>query len=80
MMRTSTGTYTIGWGCFHLFKKKEDAEREASRLNKDSKFRWGCTQEFKVYKAIVPAGTAYVNGKYNETDCVAVKKVIYEEI
>lgn len=79
MMRTSTGIYSVGYGCFHLFKKKEDAEMEAFRLNEDAKF-WGRHHRFKVYKAIVPVGTAYVNGKYNEADCVGVKKVRYEEI
>lgn len=79
MTRTSTGIYSVGYGCFHLFKKKEDAELEAFRLNEDAKF-WGRIHRFKVYKAIVPVGTAYVNGKYCEADCVGVKKVRYEEI
>lgn len=79
MTRTGTGIYSVGYGCFHLFKKKEDAEREAFRLNEDAKF-WGRRQGYKVYKAIVPVGTAYVNGKYCESDCVGVKKVRYEEI
>lgn len=79
MTRTGTGFYSVGYGCFHLFKKKEDAELEAFRLNEDTKF-WGGRHEYKVYKAIVPVGTAYVNGKYSEANCVGVKKVRYEEI
>ena len=64
--------YKLEGGAFHLFKNRKDAERVA--WDRESPI-----SHMLVVKAIVPAGTPYVKGKYLGYDSLAVKKVRYEK-
>lgn len=67
-------------GGFHLFKDEHYARCEADYLNQVIT-EGSDAKEYVVVKAIVPAGTTYIEGMYmHETGCVVVKKVKYEEI
>ena len=77
--KEKSGYCSVGEGGFHLFKNLKDAQQEATRLNAESSFL-GTSRDYRIYKAIVPEGTAYINGKYGGVDCVVVKKVKYERI
>ena len=61
--------FYVDGGCFHLFEREEDAVEEAHLF-----------QDSVVVKAIVPAGTEYVKGRYGDSYGVAARKVRYEEI
>ena len=64
--------YKLEGGAFHLFKNRKDADEVA--WDKDSPH-----DNMLVVKAIVPAGTQYIKGKYLGYDSLAVKKVRYEK-
>ena len=74
----STNFCEIGYGGFHLFTKKEDAEFEVEMM-KTSVFRSPNTEYF-IAKAIVPKGTKYVEGFYGDRLAVVAKKVKYTKI
>ena len=61
-------------GCFHLYCKKYDAKREAEYLS----MRDG--QKYKVFKAVVPAGTRCAKGMFGSNEAIAVRRVIYQEL
>ena len=67
--------YRVEGGGFHLFVDLVDARREANRLNDQYN-----TENYKVVRAIVPAGTEYIKGRYLIDPCVAVKSVTYEKL
>ena len=62
-------------GCYHLFRKKEDADRSAKYLTERS----GGVKHV-VVKAVVPAGTRCVKGTFGNTKSVAVRRVRYKKI
>jgi len=68
--------YEITEGGFHLFKQKEDAEKEAELLN----HYHPASRGYRVVKAVVPKGTPYVEGFYGGTKAIIVKKVTYKRI
>lgn len=61
-------------GCYHLFRKKEDADRIAKHLTE-----WYGVKHV-VVKAVVPAGTRCVKGTFGSTKSVAVRRVRYKKI
>ena len=79
--------FEVTRGGFHLFKNLKDAENEARWMNDHFIFynghiREGCVSEYRVYKAIVPKGTTYIEGTFHvfSYPSVVVKEVRYEEI
>ena len=68
--------YYVHGGGFHLFENYQDAKRERDLLNN----RHGGRYLYVVAKAIVPAGTDYMEGYFNTYRSVAVKKVKYEKL
>ena len=64
--------YKLDGGAFHLFKNRKDAERVA--WDRESPI-----SHMLVVKAIVPAGTPYMKGKYLGYASLAVNKVRYEK-
>ena len=69
----------IGYGGYHLFVTKKDAENEIENLKGWHYVPRGALNYF-VAKAIVPKGTKYVEGYYGDKESVVVKKVKYEKI
>lgn len=65
-------SYSVHGGGFHLYCDKEDADVASRRLS------FG--RDAVVLKAIVPKGTKYVKGVYDEKKCVIAKAVRYELI
>ena len=63
------GVVEVGKGCFHLFKNFNGALGLAS-----------CVPYSVIVKAIVPAGTRYLEGKYEGEDGIVSKAVRYEKI
>jgi len=72
-------TYGICAGGFHLMTNKRQAQKELNWLNAV------CTSssvpQYRIYKAVVPEGTAYVEGYWDDgIKSVVVKKVRYEKL
>ena len=65
-------SYSVHGGGFHLYCEKKEADEAARHLS------FG--REATVLKAIVPKGTKYVRGVYDEKKCVIAKSVRYELI
>lgn len=71
--------YEVTFGGFHLFTNKRNAFTERNWLEKHY-LPWDI-ETYKVFKAVVPEGTPYIEGycEFNKKS-VVVKKVRYEEL
>ena len=69
---------SVGFGGYHLFKEKKGADACLDELENN----WpGATwKKYIVVKAIVPKGTKYVEGYFNDCKSIVAKSVIYEEL
>ena len=71
--------YEVSFGGFHLFTNKRNAFTERNWLEKNCLPSY--IETYKVFKAVVPKGTPYIDGywEFNKKS-VVVKKVRYEEL
>lgn len=71
--------YQVTLGGFHLFTNKRNAFTERNWLKKHC-VPWDI-ETYKVFKAVVPEGTPYIDGYWEDNKkSVVVKKVRYEEL
>ena len=71
--------YEVTLGGFHLFTNKGNAFTERNWLEKHCLPSY--IETYKVFKAVVPEGTPYIEGYWEvNKKSVVVKKVRYEEL
>ena len=71
--------YEVSFGGFHLFTNKRNAFTERNWLEKNCLPSY--IETYKVFKAVVPKGTPYIEGYFElNNKSVVVKKVRYEEL
>ena len=66
--------YMISAGGFHTFKNFDDAKDE---------LKWhldNCGKEYIIVKSIIPKGSSYIEGTFENTPAYVSKRIIYQEI